>query len=729
MKIRTSTASLRALVIVLTCSFPYALVAQDRVWTSRTPPDASSITGVAVDPNNPLVLYATSDAPAAGTSAIRKSVDGGRTWTRLAPGSPRLSLLTCLAVDPTDSSKLYVGSTQGFVGASRDGGASWVETAISGAELAPVSAIAVEAGSNRVYAATRPSGFYFFPTFGTAVSRSSDSGTTWQPTTLAAPRGAYALLADALPQWVLAGTDFAYPNGYYGVPIPQGGGIASSGDYGGSWALPQADLGYSVTALAKRPQGSTVYAATSAGQVLGSVDRGASWTALATLPGTVSALALDPGSTGTIYAALLHGGVWRSLDGGRSWRLFDSGLTDLSVRSLAIDATGRSLYAGTRAGVFHRDLPAYVGTPCSAAQDHLCFFGSRFRVELFAADPRTGAPAAVRALPRGDRFGYFSFPSLTSDAELPEVFVKMLDATSLPGQGFWFFSTALTNVPHSLVVTDTATGLIQIYDGQAFCGTADVDAFPQDFGGGSVRVRRTDSSAAATGAELALLSGRFRLTLEADDPRTGTPIAGVAIPQGDRFGYFSLPALTGDATFPEVFVKMLDARSLPDADFWLFQAGITGLPYRLTVTDTVSGASKMYRNDPSDPTRLCGSSDLRVTTEPVPADLTGDWSSAAFSDLTASVVHSGDRLQIRATRPDPNWSISFDGSLAAGSATGVMRRRWDGCHFENDAAGWAVSSQVRIGAESLEGTCGIFPGFLLDLTPVPEGGSADIGDR
>src|SRR6185312_653328 len=100
--------------------------------------------------------------------------------------------------------------------------------------------------------------------------------------------------------------------------------------------------------------------ATSAGQILRSDDAGETWVSLGTLPGAVRAIVVDPHSGATIYAGLPHGGVWRSVDGGRTWRVFDTGLTGLtsgSVRSLAIDPSGRNLYAATGGGVFHRELP------------------------------------------------------------------------------------------------------------------------------------------------------------------------------------------------------------------------------------------------------------------------------------------------------------------------------------------------------------------------------------
>ena len=54
---------------------------------------------------------------------------------------------------------------------------------------------------------------------------------------------------------------------------------------------------------------------------------------------------------------------------------------------------------------------------------------------------------------------------------------------------------------------------------------------------------------------LCLSGGRFKVELAARDQRTDNRGPGVSIPQSDLFGYFSIPALTGNASNAEVFVK------------------------------------------------------------------------------------------------------------------------------------------------------------------------------
>jgi hypothetical protein len=104
---------------------------------------------------------------------------------------------------------------------------------------------------------------------------------------------------------------------------------------------------------------------------------------------------------------------------------------------------------------------------------------------------------------------------------------------------------------------------------------------------------------------------RFAITLSATDPRTGMTASGVPNRLTFRAGYFSLPAFTGDSTFPEVIVKMADATLEPElgGDFWFFHAPLTDLQYTLTVKDQLTGAVRTYSNTSGSPGQLCGGVD------------------------------------------------------------------------------------------------------------------------
>ena len=238
--------------------------------------------------------------------------------------------------------------------------------------------------------------------------------------------------------------------------------------------------------------------------------------------------------------------------------------------------------------------------------------GSRYAVDLVAArkGQTTFEPGAAQ--PLGDRAGYFGLPSITGNPDLPEVVVKMLADGTFGHAGAPFFYSSLTTVNYRLTVTDTMTGEETVYVNnpeQPLCGRTDL-LFDESETPQSLRTERT---ARAEEAELKLLGGRFSVTLEARRARDGRTAPGVITASGDVYGIFSLPGITGDETFPEVAVKMVDARSFT-GKFWVFHTGLTSLEYTLTVTDSVTGAVQTYTNT----TPFCGGADTKAFTDGPP---------------------------------------------------------------------------------------------------------------
>ena len=125
--------------------------------------------------------------------------------------------------------------------------------------------------------------------------------------------------------------------------------------------------------------------------------------------------------------------------------------------------------------------------------------------------------------------------------------------------------------------------------------------------------RRVFVTAAGTGSALALLGNRFAISLDALDPRTGTSTVGtpIRLTGEEGAGYFSLPEFTGDPTFPEVVVKMVDARGVPalGGNFWFFHAPLTDVRYVLTVRDQLTGTLRTYSNAWAGTAQLCGGFD------------------------------------------------------------------------------------------------------------------------
>lgn len=124
-----------------------------------------------------------------------------------------------------------------------------------------------------------------------------------------------------------------------------------------------------------------------------------------------------------------------------------------------------------------------------------------------------------------------------------------------------------------------------------------VNVHTGDFPGGAVRGQ--------VGSTLRLGTGRFDVTVFARDQRTGRTSEGQAISQNDLFGYHSLPALTTNPDNPEMFVKILDGRTI-NGRFWVFFNGLTDVEVTITVRDNTTGAAKTYHKDPGS---ACGGFD------------------------------------------------------------------------------------------------------------------------
>ena len=282
----------------------------------------------------------------AGTGALGlfKSGDGGAHWQSLATG---LEAAYSVAVDPGDPAHLLVAglpttgtpSSAPQLAVSSDAGRTWTRAAFGGRY---VSVVAISGPT--AYAGSAA---------GLGVFGSTDGGHSWRA--LGPPGVVYvqALAVDPKdPAVVYVGAD-GHTRGLY-----------KSADGGSSWQRLDA-LNVDVTAVVLDPEDpSTVYVGTNGGEggVFKSTDGGTTWQPensglrwrvkahtgkWITPTMAIAALAIDPVHPATLYAATGPRGVFRSTDAGASWHPFNAGLTDRNVKALALDATGRTVYAGT----------------------------------------------------------------------------------------------------------------------------------------------------------------------------------------------------------------------------------------------------------------------------------------------------------------------------------------------------------------------------------------------
>jgi len=101
-----------------------------------------------------------------------------------------------------------------------------------------------------------------------------------------------------------------------------------------------------------------------------------------------------------------------------------------------------------------------------------------FEISIQVRDPNTGAASAAQAVAVTDRFGWFSFPTLTHDPGNPEVTVKVLEAPTFGH--YWIFWSAMTSLHYTMTVRDVATGQVQVYEknDDSPCGSWDLQSFP-----------------------------------------------------------------------------------------------------------------------------------------------------------------------------------------------------------------------------------------------------------
>jgi hypothetical protein len=375
-------------------------------WTGSTPGVAAGAVGaVATDPRDPYVVYAVFGDGGAAFSGrdLYKSVDGGRTWTRLATFDVIYSLL----VHPAAPDTLYVGagvdlsSPQGYSNLfkSEDGGATWTRK--------PFSTF-YEFTSVIVGSPTDPGLVYVGA--GSRMFRTTDGGNSFVRTADIIGAISSLVIHPEDPSKLYAGTDG--DGGYY-YPF---GAFAESSNTGGSWTY-EGNLGVlnsvSVALDAANPStlflGLAAYTTNAEHGVRRSDDGGATWShAENGLPeGTqVESVAVDPTSGATVYAAT-RAGIYRSRDSGANWVPFSQVLAGVHVHSLAFSADGRSVLAATERGAFAFEVtegPVDVAATGGDASGVLSWSADRLAVQTlsgsggWSASPFEGPVAAWHAV-------------------------------------------------------------------------------------------------------------------------------------------------------------------------------------------------------------------------------------------------------------------------------------------------------------------------------------------
>lgn len=234
---------------------------------------------------------------------------------------------------------------------------------------------------------------------------------------------------------------------------------------------------------------------------------------------------------------------------------------------------------------------AAFASPCLQDQNTLCLNSQRFKVSVTWEDfdHHTGVGTAV---PLTSDTGYFWFFGSNN----VELVIKVLDGRAL-NQHYWVFYGALSSVAYTITVQDTETGRVKTYNNPSgnFGSVGDTEAFAASSGKSVAESSPLIHTAAATdcpseATALNLSNCRFRVEVKWKDFSGNTGV-GTAVPLTSDTGYFWF---FGSSNV-ELVVKVLDGRPL-NGEFWVFYGALSSVEYEMTVTDTVTGNIKTYRN-------------------------------------------------------------------------------------------------------------------------------------
>jgi photosystem II stability/assembly factor-like uncharacterized protein len=316
-----------------------------------------------MDPGNPNILYSASGP----FDYVQKSVDGGDTWSYAAEGLGEASIFA-LAIDPHDSNVIYAGSMGQGAYKSVDGAATWAPINVD----SYVNALLVDPDdSNVVYAGTDRHGVY----------RSADGGSSF--VRIGSPKVASILALAKSGQTLYAGTatqgvsesvnggrtwkNSGVSSGFGNVlSVDSAGSVYVGTNFDGAFVRSVSDsdwrrLGWNQLrrcacqngdALAIDPGNhDRVFFTTNAGGLLVTEDGGRSWRDGGT-EGLASngprGVAFDPQEPRRVYAgSVWGGGLFKSEDHGKHWQRRKFGPADVFVSGVAVDPVDHSVYAAT----------------------------------------------------------------------------------------------------------------------------------------------------------------------------------------------------------------------------------------------------------------------------------------------------------------------------------------------------------------------------------------------
>ncbi len=332
---------------------------------------------------------------------------------------------------------------------------------------------------------------------------------------------------------------------------------------------------------------------------------GSSWTAANNGLMDIHVTSFAVGPSGPVFVGT-GGGVFRSVDFGATWTETNNGLTAPSVASLALLAgsSALTLYAATSNGVFKSpdggatwlpSLGASFGPPSTMVFRTSVVAAGVGAVWVIGASDCTicGIPPFPpglfksvddgqtwsRVQPNGDPLS-IGFDETAPPTILVSVFnsLGISPQQSIDGGVTWVPATS--GIEGHRVA---AFGLVWGRPSTVLAGT-DAGVYRSGYSPGSV-------SCVPDGATLCFGDGRFSVRVlwgALARRQSGTGIARMITTVTGAFWFF-------DPANLELAVKVLDARSI-NGKFWVFYGSLTNVEFKLTVTDTLTGAMRTYFN-------------------------------------------------------------------------------------------------------------------------------------
>jgi photosystem II stability/assembly factor-like uncharacterized protein len=264
-------------------------------WTALQPDSANRPNdALVIDPSDPSILYGLRRNIDGGV--LSESADAGQSWskieTNLNPVAfPLLSGKSSLAIDPQASSKLYLIGPDLWV--SEDRGRQWQRLA---SQESPALTLAID---------PKQSSILYLGTGNQDARKSTDGGKNWRTLAVLRQADSFSVFSIAIDPEDSSVLYAATPNGVHkSVDAGQRWQEINNGLPIGQWGR-----GGEVVAI-DMSKPSTIYASVG-GRVYVSANRGESWAEAGTgLPenGVMKRLVLDPRSS-TLYAAGTRG-LW-----------------------------------------------------------------------------------------------------------------------------------------------------------------------------------------------------------------------------------------------------------------------------------------------------------------------------------------------------------------------------------------------------------------------------------